>query len=216
MQEKIKIAYLTKAGDTLEKLAQNFGTTKQQILKDNKNINKNLHIGQLLTIIPALINKNEVKVEQELDLEKRRELFSSLQKAFEGMIFWVHNFITSTIEEKDDITQVQNRILLIPEDFTKIFKPYYTEQELFKLENVIREHFIIFSRLIGSLKRNSPVEYDQYNKELYENTAELSKIIIELNPNLNEVILENLFIDYVDNLKRIMSNRYNETYVQEI
>lgn len=219
MEKQIKVAYLIKQGDTLQKLAQIFNTTIEKILLDNKNINhNNLHTNDLISITPC-INYSKVKntqTEMGEQSAKMVTLFTELNKVFGEMFFWTYAFIVSSLENADDITYIQNRIARIPKDLTDTLRPYFSEEEVEKLENLLRDHFLIINRLISALKRNSPVEYNRYNDELYKNADDIISVIVSLNPSYNSEMLQKLFYDYLDSVKRIIISRRNETFVQEI
>jgi hypothetical protein len=173
---------------------------------------------QVITIVPCTNLHNIKKAQIELGEQSANmsSLCMQIHKAFGGMLFWTYAYIVSSLENSDDITYLQNRIAKIPKDLTDLLRPFYPLEEVGRLENLLREHFLIVSRLIGALKRNSPVEYDRYNKDLYENADYIIDALFELNPNYDKEELKRIFYSYLDAVKRVFINRRNQTFVQEI
>jgi len=139
MNQQIRIAYLIKESDSLNKIANSFGTSSYEILKNNKHITENkLHTDELISIVPCTHINNNTKTQQlEEQLENLTILYNILHKRFGEMLFWSYAYIISSLDETEDITYVQNRVARIPKEIANIFRPYYPVEEVQKIEDII-------------------------------------------------------------------------------
>ena len=140
MNEMNPILYTIRPGDTLYKLAMQYGITVQSIIDANMALNPyNLRVGQQIYIYPKheyWISMNQVQLIKQMNL------------VWEQHIMWTRMLLISIAENLKDLEATQARLLRNPKDIADVFRRFYGIAVANRIQQLLTEHLVIGKDLI--------------------------------------------------------------------
>ena len=172
------ILYTIKPGDTLYNLAMQYGTTVQDIISTNLELNPyNLRIGQQIYIYPNYnqnlnywISSNEVK------------LLKQMNVVWEQHIMWTRMLLISIAENLKDLEATQTRLLENPKDIADVFRTYYGNNVANEIQRLLAEHLVIGKDLIVALKNKNQEQANLLSLKWYQNADSMAEAFSSINP----------------------------------
>ena len=172
------ILYTIKPGDTLYNLAMQYGTTVQDIISTNLELNPyNLRIGQQIYIYPNYnqnsnywISSNEVKLLKQMNL------------VWEQHIMWTRMLLISIAENLKDLEATQTRLLENPKDIADVFRTYYGNNVANEIQRLLTEHLVIGKDLIVALKNKNQEQANSLSLKWYQNADSMAEAFSSINP----------------------------------
>lgn len=172
------ILYTIKPGDTLYNLAMQYGTTVQDIIGTNLELNPyNLRIGQQIYIYPNYnqnsnywISSNEVKLLKQMNI------------VWEQHIMWTRMLLISIAENLKDLEATQTRLLENPKDIADVFRTYYGNNVANEIQRLLTEHLVIGKDLIVALKNKNQEQANSLSLKWYQNADSMAEAFSSINP----------------------------------
>ena len=208
MNEMNPILYTIRPGDTLYKLAMQYGTTVQTIIDNNIALNPyNLRVGQQIYIYPNheyWISMNQVQLLKQMNL------------VWEQHIMWTRMLLISIAENLKDLDATQARLLRNPKDIADVFRRFYGIAVANKIQQLLTEHLVIGKDLIVALKNKNQEEATKLNTKWYQNADEMAEAFSSINPFYPKEEIRNMLYEHLRLITNEVNNRLQGNYVADI
>lgn len=205
------IVYIIQPGDTLYNIAIRFGTTVQNLINMNLDLEPyNLRVGQRIYIYPNnqvmnnCISQNQVQLINEMNL------------VWEQHIMWTRMLLISIAECLKDLDATQTRLLRNPGDIANIFKRYYGDNISNEIQKLLTEHLVIGKNLIVALKNKNQDQASKLNSEWYNNADKMTEFFSSINPYYNKEELQKMFYEHLRLTSIEVSSRLEGNYEKDI
>ena len=208
MNEMNPILYTIRPGDTLYKLAMQYGTTVQSIIDNNIALNPyNLRVGQQIYIYPNheyWISMNQVQLLKQMNL------------VWEQHIMWTRMLLISIAENLKDLDATQARLLRNPKDIADVFRRFYGIAVANRIQQLLTEHLVIGKDLIVALKNNNQEEATKLNTKWYQNADEMAEAFSSINPFYQKEEIRNMLYEHLRLTTNEVNYRLQGNYVEDI
>lgn len=136
---------------------------------------------------------------------------------------WTRNYIVSYLANLDDITVLENRILLNVIDIKNVFNVYYSNESSSNLESLLRVYVSDLLDTLRLLKVNYNSSTNTYPQVLLDaqekwnmTGTELAEFLSEINPNWDYNLLQTLILDHIKMTSDQMIQRLRGDYAFEV
>ena len=208
MNEMNPILYTIRPGDTLYKLAMQYGTTVQTIIDNNIALNPyNLRVGQQIYIYPNheyWISMNQVQLLKQMNL------------VWEQHIMWTRMLLISIAENLKDLDATQARLLRNPKDIADVFRRFYGIAVANRIQQLLTEHLVIGKDLIVALKNKNQEQATILNTKWYQNADEMAEAFSSINPFYPKEEIQNMLYEHLRLTTNEVNNRLQGNYVEDI
>lgn len=208
MNEMNPILYTIRPGDTLYKLAMQYGTTVQSIIDANMALNPyNLRVGQQIYIYPNheyWISMNQVQLIKQMNL------------VWEQHIMWTRMLLISIAENLKDLEAMQTRLLRNPKDIADVFRRFYGIAVANRIQQLLTEHLVIGKDLIVALKNKNQEEATKLNTKWYQNADEMAEAFSSINPFYPKEEIRNMLYEHLRLTTNEVNYRLQGNYVEDI
>ena len=208
MNEMNPILYTIRPGDTLYKLAMQYGTTVQSIIDANMALNPyNLRVGQQIYIYPNheyWISMNQVQLLKQMNL------------VWEQHIMWTRMLLISMADNLKDLEATQARLLRNPKDIADVFRRFYGIAVANKIQQLLTEHLVIGKDLIVALKNKNQEEATKLNTKWYQNADEMAEAFSSINPFYPREEIRNMLYEHLRLTTNEVNYRLQGNYVEDI
>ena len=208
MNEMNPILYTIRPGDTLYKLAMQYGTTVQTIIDNNIALNPyNLRVGQQIYIYPNheyWISMNQVQLIKQMNL------------VWEQHIMWTRMLLISIAENLKDLEATQTRLLRNPKDIADVFRRFYGIAVANRIQQLITEYLVIGKELIVALKNKNQEEATKLNTKWYQNADEMAEAFSSINPFYPKEEIRNMLYEHLRLTTNEVNNRLQGNYMADI
>ena len=208
MNEMNPILYTIRPGDTLYKLAMQYGITVQSIIDANMALNPyNLRVGQQIYIYPNheyWISMNQVQLIKQMNL------------VWEQHIMWTRMLLISIAEDLKDLEATQARLLRNPKDIADVFRRFYGIAVANKIQQLLTEHLVIGKDLIVALKNKNQEEATKLNTKWYQNADEMAEAFSSINPFYLREEIRNMLYEHLRLTTNEVNYRLQGNYVEDI
>ena len=208
MNEINPILYTIRPGDTLYKLAMQYGTTVQSIIDNNMALNPyNLRVGQQIYIYPNheyWISMNQVQLIKQMNL------------VWEQHIMWTRMLLISIAENLKDLEAMQTRLLRNPKDIADVFRRFYGIAVANRIQQLLTEHLVIGKDLIVALKNKNQEEATKLNTKWYQNADEMAEAFSSINPFYPKEEIRNMLYEHLRLTTSEVDNRLKGNYAEDI
>ncbi len=208
MNEMNPILYTIRPGDTLYKLAMQYGTTVQSIIDANMALNPyNLRVGQQIYIYPNheyWISMNQVQLLKQMNL------------VWEQHIMWTRMLLISIADNLKDLEATQARLLRNPKDIADVFRRFYGIAVANKIQQLLTEHLVIGKDLIVALKNKNQEEATKLNTKWYQNADEMAEAFSSINPFYPREEIRNMLYEHLRLTTNEVNYRLQGNYVEDI
>lgn len=202
------ILYTIRPGDTLYKLAMQYGTTVQSIIDVNMALNPyNLRVGQQIYIYPNheyWISMNQV------------ELIRQMNLVWEQHIMWTRMLLISIAEDLKDLEATQTRLLRNPKDIADVFRRFYGNAVANRIQQLLTEHLVIGKELIVALKNKNQEEATKLNTKWYQNADEMAEAFSSINPFYPKEEIRNMLYEHLRLTTNEVNYRLQGNYTEDI
>lgn len=204
------ILYTIRPGDTLFNLANQFGTTPQDIINTNLALDPySLRIGQQIYIYPGMSSNNRWSISQ-VELLKRMNL------SWEQHIMWTRMLLISIAENLKDLDATEARLLQNPKDMANIFRKYYRDAIADKIEQLLTQHLVIGKNLIIALKNKDQKLANDLTDKWYKNADDMANLFSRINPFYPREKTKNMLYDHLDLTTDEITARLRKDYKADI
>ena len=208
MNEMNPILYTIRPGDTLYKLAMQYGTTVQSIIDANMALNPyNLRVGQQIYIYPNheyWISMNQVQLLKQMNL------------VWEQHIMWTRMLLISIADNLKDLEATQARLLRNPKDIADVFRRFYGIAVANRIQQLLTEHLVIGKDLIVALKNKNQEEATKLNTKWYQNADEMAETFSSINPFYPKEEIRNMLYEHLRLTTNEVNYRLQGNYVEDI
>ena len=209
MNEINPILYTIRPGDTLYKLAMQYGTTVQSIIDSNMALNPyNLRVGQQIYIYPNheyWVSMNQVQLIKQMNL------------VWEQHIMWTRILLISIAENLKDLDATQARLLRRnPKDIADVFRRFYGIAVANRIQQLLTEHLVIGKDLIVALKNKNQEEATKLNTKWYQNADEMAETFSSINPFYPKEEIRNMLYEHLRLTTNEVNYRLQGNYVEDI
>lgn len=209
MNEMNPILYTIRPGDTLYKLAMQYGTTVQSIIDSNMALNPyNLRVGQQIYIYPNheyWVSMNQVQLIKQMNL------------VWEQHIMWTRILLISIAENLKDLDATQARLLRRnPKDIADVFRRFYGIAVANRIQQLLTEHLVIGKDLIVALKNKNQEEATKLNTKWYQNADEMAETFSSINPFYPKEEIRNMLYEHLRLTTNEVNYRLQGNYVEDI
>ena len=208
MNEMNPILYTIRPGDTLYKLAMQYGITVQSIIDANMALNPyNLRVGQQIYIYPNheyWISMNQVQLLKQMNL------------VWEQHIMWTRMLLISMADNLKDLEATQARLLRNPKDIADVFRRFYGIAVANKIQQLLTEHLVIGKDLIVALKNKNQEEATKLNTKWYQNADEMAEAFSSINPFYPREEIRNMLYEHLRLTTNEVNYRLQGNYVEDI
>ena len=208
MNEMNPILYTIRPGDTLYKLAMQYGTTVQSIIDSNMALNPyNLRVGQQIYIYPNheyWVSMNQVQLIKQMNL------------VWEQHIMWTRMLLISIAENLKDLDATQARLLRNPKDIADVFRRFYGIAVANRIQQLLTEHLVIGKDLIVALKNKNQEEATKLNTKWYQNADEMAEAFSSINPFYPREEIRNMLYEHLRLTTNQVNNRLQGNYAEDI
>ena len=208
MNEINPILYTIRPGDTLYKLAMQYGITVQSIIDANMALNPyNLRVGQQIYIYPNheyWISMNQVQLIKQMNL------------VWEQHIMWTRMLLISIAENLKDLEAMQTRLLRNPKDIADVFRRFYGIAVANRIQQLLTEHLVIGKDLIVALKNKNQEEATKLNTKWYQNADEMAEAFSSINPFYPKEEIRNMLYEHLRLTTNEVNYRLQGNYVEDI
>ncbi len=212
------ITYTVMPGDTLYKIANNYGTTTSEIFYQNPSINPyNLKIGSQILICPRNEGKMPTGTSSSLpNFNSRLDLNNKMRLAWLQHIYWTRLLLISIAERLQDQEATTSRLLQNPKDIANIFEIYYGLEIAKKISDLLTEHLKIAAELITALRDGKSQEANDLDKKWYLNADQMADAFSSINPNYNREDVRKMLYEHLDLTKEEVAMRLAKNYSADI
>ena len=208
MNEMNPILHTIRPGDTLYKLAMQYGTTVQSIIDNNMALNPyNLRVGQQIYIYPNheyWISMNQVQLIKQMNL------------VWEQHIMWTRMLLISIAENLKDLEATQTRLLRNPKDIADVFRRFYGIAVANRIQQLITEYLVIGKELIVALKNKNQEEATKLNTKWYQNADEMAEAFSSINPFYPKEEIRNMLYEHLRLTTNEVNYRLQGNYAEDI
>lgn len=209
--------YIIKSGDSLWRIAQQFGTTIQAIAAANPMLDEdNLQIGQVI-FIPQKYGYHQKFIQSYsncISAEEQR-LHDQFRLLWEQHVYWTRMAIVSILMSLPDEEYVSNRLLRNPKDFEVALRPYYGEINSQKFEELLTSHLSIAAELVKALKAGNNIAAADADKRWYANADQIAEFLGSINPYWSVQEWKKMLYDHLSMTKEeaaaIMDKRFEDS-----
>ena len=202
------ILHTIRLGDTLYKLAMQYGTTIQNIIDTNLALDPySLRVGQQIYIYPNehyWVSINEVRLLEQMNL------------VWEQHIMWTRMLLISIAENLKDLDVTQARLLQNPKDIADIFRRFYGNMVANQIQQLLTEHLVIGKELIVALKNNNQEQATKLNTKWYQNADSMAEAFSSINPFYPKEEIRKMLYDHLRLTTNEVNARLKGDYVEDI
>ena len=211
MDNSNPIIHTIRPGDTLYNLAILYGTTVQDIVNANFNLNPyNLQVGQQIYIYPHP-NSNDYWVST-----NQVHLMENMNLAWLEHVFWTRLFLISVADSLGDLESTKTRLLENPRDIANVFRRYYGNTFANNIQKLLTDHMVIGSDLIVALKNKNDKLAQELTTKWYKNADDMAVAFSNINPFYPKEEVRNILYEHMRLTTNEVSNRLKKDYSADI
>lgn len=213
MNDLNPILYTIRPGDTLYNIANQYGTTVQELINTNLALDPySLRVGQQIYIYPKYTNNyNDYWVSiNEVNLLERMNL------AWIEHILWTRMLLISIAENLGGLDATKARLLENPKDIANVFRKYYGNQIANKIQELLTEHLVIGGDLIVALKNGNQKLASELNRKWYKNADNMADAFSSINPFYPKEDVRKMLYDHLKLTTDEVSARLKREYRADI
>lgn len=213
MNDLNPILYTIRPGDTLYNIANQYGTTVQELINTNLALDPySLRVGQQIYIYPEYDNGydnywvsiNEVNLLENMNL------------VWIEHILWTRMLLISIAENLNDLDATRNRLLQNPKDIADIFRKYYGNTVAKKIQELLTEHLVIGEKLIVALKNGNQRLATELNAKWYKNADDMADAFSSINPFYPKEEIRKMLYEHLKLTTDEVSARLKRNYRADI
>ncbi len=212
------IYYTIKPGDTIYKIAAEFGLPIDAILSANSGLYPyNLLIGQQIMIpVEPGITQRQLGGDTPVISENELNLRSNLRKLWEEHVAWTRMAIISAASDSPDLNVVVDRLLRNASDMAAALKPIYGDENAYKFGNLIYEHLSVALQLVKAVKAGNIQAAQNAEKQLYVNADQIANLLNSINPYINSNEFKKMLYTHLALTKAEALAQLNHEYEKSI
>ena len=168
------VIHIIQPGDSFYKLAQKYRTTVPDIMMRNPGVNPyNLQVGGKLYICSG-VGQNDM---QEEELKVNNEM----RMAWMQHIYWELLYQSAVIHDLPNRKATENRLLETAEQIAAVFAPFYSENKINRLTELLKKHIEIAGRMLQAMK-DGDVRTEETEEALWkDNAAQIARFLADDN-----------------------------------
>lgn len=189
MNDLNPIIYTVKPGDTLYNIAMMHGTTVQELINSNIELDPyTLQVGQQIYIYPRVNNWVSIK---QVNLLRQMDLM------WLEHVLWTRLLLISIADNLNDLEATKERLLKNPKDIANIFRRFYGNNVANTIEKLLTEHLAIGYDLIVALNNGNQTLAKELNTKWYKNADDMVNAFSSINPFYSNDELKNMLYEHL-------------------
>lgn len=165
---------------------------------------------------PTLPSPAEPTLPEPLLADEQRKLIGDLRQLWMRLAIWSRSLIVSTVAGLGDITQLTDRLLAVPEEFSAILGQYFEPQEADQFRELLEEFLSTSTALIAAEKNKDDNLVNQETKNLYADADRIAEYLVSINSNWSQEQWTDLLNDWIEMLLADLVARLDGDYAKEI
>ena len=142
-------------------------------------------------------------------------LRTTMQKYWYDTIYHIRMLIISKVNEIDDVDDILERLIINQEEIGAAIKFYYDKEIVTGFIKLLKDHIRITQDVIINTVDKDTEQLSEDKINLYKNTDDISSFLFEVNAHINNKLMKNLLIDYIEATEKMLNYRINSNYVYE-
>lgn len=159
---------------------------------------------------PATPNFEEINEGEQL------ALISDLRQLWSQLAIWSRSLIVSVAANLGDIQMITDRLMFLPEAFSKILGKYFEPQDADRFGELLQEHISTMSALFTAEENKDDTVVNQETENLYANADRIAEFLAGINSYWDEEQWKDLLSDYIEMLLADLVARIAGEYAKEI
>lgn len=143
-------------------------------------------------------------------------LISNFRQLWMQLAIWSRSLIVSTAANLGDIQLIIDRLMYLPDDFSKILSLYFEPQEADSFRELLQEHISTLAALFAAEKDKDDNLVNQETVNLYDNANRMASYLAGINSFWNAAQWRALLYDYIQMLLADLVARMGGDYAKEI
>lgn len=203
------VIHIIQPGDSFYKLAQKYRTTVPDIMMRNPGVNPyNLQVGGKLYICSG-VGQNDTQ-------EEELELSNKMRMAWMQHIYWELIFQSAFLNDLPGRQAAEERLLQTAEDIASVFAPFYSENKIAGLTELLKKHIEIAGSILQAMKDGNTAEEEKQDVLWRDNAAALAKFWVDNNTEYDYGELTMYLNRHLDMIKKIMEAELSGDYSEVI
>lgn len=120
-----------------------------------------------------------------------------LRKLWEQHVMWTRSFIVSAVDGLGDQTEVTNRLLRNPSDFSRVLARFYGGEKANEFKNLFEEHLLIAAALVDAAKAGNSAEVDRQRRLWYRNAEQIADFLAGINTYWDRKEWRNMLFEHL-------------------
>ncbi len=204
-----RMEHVIREGDSLYKLAGQYGLTVPELLVLNPGVNPyNLQVGSRILVCPGADFIKREGVEENLSEEMRLVWLQH--------VYWTRMLLISLAEYLADKDEVANRLLQNPNDIASIFANFYSSDVATRISQLLAEHLGIGAALITALRDMDMEEANALNDQWYINADKMAELFARINPHYDLEEMREILYRHLDLTKEEVGARLQKEFLKDI
>lgn len=143
-------------------------------------------------------------------------LMNAFNKIWMQQFMWMRFFIISSAADLDDLSRVTKRLLQVPKDFAKLFRPFYGKSKADEVEALFQEHIVLAAKLIINIKVQKTQAVRENRVKWYDNADRISEYFAKINPNWSKHEWQTLLYEHLKMTENEAVERFNGQFEADI
>lgn len=128
---------------------------------------------------------------------RQLQLSNTLRRLWIEHVLWTRFFIISTAFDLPDLPFITQRLLQNPEDFAKVFQPFYGKKRAMQFKELFTEHLLIAAQLVNAAKDGDGAEVEKQRRLWFINAKEIAEFLASINPSWSERLWQELLFAHL-------------------
>lgn len=153
---------------------------------------------------------------EEINERDQLALISDLRQLWSQLAIWSRSLIVSIAAGLGDIQMITDRLMFLPESFSKVLGKYFEPQDADRFGELLQEHISTMTALFTAEKNKDDALVNRETKNLYANAVRMAEFLAGANSYWDEEQWKGLLSDYIEMLIADLVARMAGEYAKEI
>ena len=153
---------------------------------------------------------------EEIEEGNQLALISDMRQLWSQLAIWSRALVVSVAANLSDIQMITDRLMFLPEAFSKALGKYFEPQDADRFGELLQEHISTISALFTAEKDKDDALVNQETENLYANADRMAEFLAGINSYWDEEQWKDLLSDYIEMLLAGLVARMAGEYAKEI
>lgn len=155
-------------------------------------------------------------LEQHTYTNNQLKLIHELRSIYLNRITLYRTLIISIVNDLDDIQYINNRLQRTSKEIAEFIEKYYVCEIAYEIEKLFSENTQKLVELVYALKERDTTRTNKLKIEIKNGSQGLYQILRKINPNFNELDIDEKIFDYYKMLEILIIKKITKQYYDEI